>query len=205
VLDSGKSEGPSVQLTTPSEPSIGRQLGAIPNLLTYVRILAIPAFLWAYLRGDAGLALVLFIGAAATDGLDGFLARVLRQQTRLGEILDPVADKALTLAAAGVLVVHGRIPVWLLGLVLLRDGAIAVAVAVLRWSRRRLPNAPTRFGKYATFTLAAALTFALVHEATNDPVWDSYMAVAALLALQCVAITIVQYFARWRRLMLAPP
>ena len=199
----------SITPPTPSEPrnppaSLWQEARAIPNLLTYLRILAIPVFLWAYVRGDARLALVLFVGAALTDGLDGLLARVLHQKTRLGGVLDPVADKFLTLAAAVALVWSGQLPFWLLGIVLLRDACITLAVAVLKAYRKPLPDGPTRFGKYATFALAATLTLALIHEASSDPAWGGYVAAAALLSLQCVAITIVQYFLQWRRLMQAP-
>jgi cardiolipin synthase len=182
-----------------------RQVFAIPNLLTYLRILAVPVFVWAFQMEQYRLALALFVGAAITDGFDGLLARVLHQQTRLGGLLDPVADKLLMLAAVVSLVVHARIPAWVLGIVIFRDICLGAAVIVLRATGRPVYPAPTRLGKYATFAFAVALGLALVRESWPVGGLDGYLAVMLVLAAQCVIASTVQYFARWRRLMHVPP
>ncbi|MEA3470793.1 MAG: CDP-alcohol phosphatidyltransferase family protein, partial [Thermodesulfobacteriota bacterium] len=67
----------------------------IPNLLTLLRIMLVPVIVIMLMRESFLWALILFVVAGITDGLDGFLARVLKQQTALGSYLDPLADKAL--------------------------------------------------------------------------------------------------------------
>ena len=193
-----------VPLRRSTSAEVWRQATAIPNLLTYLRFVAVPVFVWAFHRGFYEWAFALFVGAAFTDGLDGLLARALHQQTRLGGIIDPIADKLLTLAAVVSLVVHARIPVWLLGLLILRDACLASAVLVLRLTRRPVKAAPTRLGKYSTFVLAVALTLALVRESRHTAALDGYIAVFLVLAAQCVIVSTVQYFLRWRRLMKVP-
>ncbi len=71
----------------------------VPNLLTYLRLLAVPVFVLLHLGGRPGWALVVFLGAVLTDWLDGLLARILHQQSKLGAFLDPFADKLLAGAA----------------------------------------------------------------------------------------------------------
>jgi cardiolipin synthase len=180
------------------------EIRTLPNLLTLARLLAVPAFAWSYASRRPALALGLFVAAALTDALDGLLARVLDLRTRLGAVLDPLADKLLTVTGLVALVLDGQLPGWLLGLVLLRDGCIALAVVVLRASGRAVPAAPSRLGKYATFLLAGALALGLVQATSPGPGLAGFIAATSLLAAQCVVATTVQYFVRWRRLMRAP-
>jgi cardiolipin synthase len=197
--------GPEAPLRTLASDDLRRQALALPNLLTYLRFVAVPFFIVAFHSGRADLALWIFIGAALSDGLDGLLARVLNQRTRLGGIIDPIADKLLTLAAVATLVAHDRLPVWLLVLLLVRDGCIAGAAILLRINGRRVPASPTRLGKYSTFLLALALTLALAQAAARSSRLDGWITALLVLGAQCVIATIVQYFIRWRRLMRAPP
>lgn len=197
--------GPEAPLRTLGPDDLRRQALSLPNMLTYLRFLAVPFFIHAFHSGRPERALWIFVGAALTDGLDGLLARLLRQRTRLGGIIDPIADKLLTLAAVATLVADDRLPVWLLGLILFRDACIAGAALLLRWRGQRVPAEPTRLGKYSTFLLALALGFALAQAAARTTRFDGWIAAIVLLAAQCVIATFVQYFIRWKRLMRAPP
>lgn len=188
-----------------SGSSILSQLFLLPNLLTLLRLAAVPLFLWAYVTDRAGLALVLFVGAAVTDVLDGFLARALDLRSYVGGILDPVADKLLNLAALAALSVDHYLPLWLLGLVLLRDGSMALAVVILRARGGRIPAAPSRMGKYATLLLAVTMTLALVERWTGEPSLTPWLVATTILAAQCVLVSYAQYFLRWVRLMRALP
>jgi len=90
-------------------------LTSLPNLLTYARILMVPAIVGAfYLEGDAAnwIALTIFILAAITDFFDGYLARAWEQQSNLGRMLDPIADKLLVAAVLFMLVMNGTIGGW---------------------------------------------------------------------------------------------
>src|SRR5215208_4914468 len=93
----------------------------LANALTALRNVQAPVFLVLYVEGGRLRALAAFAVAAATDVLDGLVARVLRQQTRLGAFLDPIADKFLAACALVALAATGRLPVWLPVLVFTRD------------------------------------------------------------------------------------
>jgi cardiolipin synthase len=95
----------------PSVPSRAPAATNLPNVLTYARIAAVPALVACllFVEGEAGrwAAFWLFVGAAITDWLDGYLARRLEQQSTLGRMLDPIADK-LIVGAALIMLVHDR-------------------------------------------------------------------------------------------------
>src|SRR3954471_2323984 len=96
----------------------------LPNALTLLRIILAPVFLVLYVRGDTLRALAAFAAAAATDGLDGLVARVLDQRSHLGAVLDPIADKFLAACALFALAGRGQLPMWLPVFVLSRDLAM---------------------------------------------------------------------------------
>jgi cardiolipin synthase (CMP-forming) len=178
----------------------------IPNLITIGRIGMVPAFVALSLTGHTVAALWTFIIAAASDGIDGLLARLLDQRSHLGGILDPIADKALVLSALLVLVFTGKLPWWLLGLVVFRDGWMVVGALMVRRKRLEIPTAPSRVGKYATLGLISAVVLALVSQAVGrSPVLEAYTAVLGFLAGLCVAASTVQYFLRFGYLFWAPP
>lgn len=108
----------------------------IPNVITIARLIAIPFIVWAMLHGAWMTAFVLFALAGASDGVDGFIARNFGQRSQLGTYLDPLADKALTIAVFWAFVADGVLPGWLLALIVARDVAI-VAGACLMASRGR--------------------------------------------------------------------
>jgi len=93
----------------------------LPNSITILRILIMPVFVWVLLKEDYLLAMILFWAAGLSDGLDGFVAKRFNLVTRLGTILDPLADKLLMFSAYILLAVLGHIPVWLLLSVAFRD------------------------------------------------------------------------------------
>jgi cardiolipin synthase len=167
-----------------------------PNLLTLSRFVLAPVFLALYVSGETVRALAAFAAAAATDVLDGLLARALDQKSRLGAILDPIADKFLAACALFALAARDRLPAWLPILVVSRDLAQLAGAAVLRVVHREVPVAPTRIGKYATFFLATTVVTALAAEfAAWDPATAGPLVAAlALLAAECVAVSFAQYF-----------
>ena len=93
----------------------------IPNLLSIFRIVLIIPIVWMLISKHYGYALSTFALAGFTDGLDGFLAKHYNWQSRLGTILDPIADKLLLVASFATLTWLDLIPLWLLLLVLMRD------------------------------------------------------------------------------------
>lgn len=132
----------------------------IPNILTILRILSIPLFIILLSDELYFLALVLFVGAAVTDALDGFLARTLRQKTTLGSYLDPIADKLLLSSSFVTCAILKLIPVWLAVLVISRDIIISLGILVLIVNSFAIEISPTVISKWTT--LAQILTIGLV-------------------------------------------
>jgi cardiolipin synthase (CMP-forming) len=125
------------------------------NQLTLLRLLLVPVFALCMLYGLLGWALVTFGVAGATDALDGLIARRTGQPTTLGAWLDPMADKLLLLTTFVMLTLPGlglvnRLPLWLTVLVISRDVAIVLTVAVVNLAVARRTFRPSVFGKAAT-------------------------------------------------------
>ena len=177
----------------------------VPNVLSYLRLLALPVFVFLHLGGRPGWALLVFLAAALTDALDGFLARLLDQQTKLGAFLDPLADKLLIGAALIMLFLEAEAPLWMVVLVAFRDGSMALGAVVVKKKGLELPTAPSRVGKYATFVLACFVVLGLCDETfTNSSLLHAWLLVAGYFTGLCVAISTAQYFLRWGHLWVAP-
>ncbi len=168
----------------------------LANALTALRIVLAPVFLVLYVHGDRVRALAAFAAAAATDVLDGLVARALHQPTRLGAFLDPIADKFLAACALFALAASGQLPLWLPVLVVTRDLFQLLGAAILRTLHHTIPVAPTRIGKYATFALAITVLLALAGEfgAIAAAPASSLVAAFGLLAAECLVVSWVQYF-----------
>src|SRR5262245_33937545 len=93
----------------------------VPNALTLIRIMCVPLFLTLLTSGDYRLALLVFVLAGITDGLDGLIARVTNARTQLGAHLDPAADKLLLISTYIALGILGDVPLQLMILVIVRD------------------------------------------------------------------------------------
>ncbi len=112
----------------------------VPNILTVARILMTPAIVVAYLNRNYAAAWGLFMLAGITDGLDGFLARILRQRSNLGSMLDPLADKILLVTSFGCLAAQEAIPFWLAVMVIFRDLIIVGGLGLLHFSGVKLED-----------------------------------------------------------------
>lgn len=176
----------------------------LPNAITLLRLLAVPVFLWLHLSGRATAALWLFVAAMVSDVVDGTLARLLHQHSRVGEVLDPIADKLMVLSAMACLAADRQLPRWLLAMVLFRDALLAVG-SVGVWRRRIDAEVhPTRIGKYATFALVCLVVVSLVARAQPDnAVLTAYTVVTGFVAAQCVVVSTAQYAARLWSLLVA--
>ena len=177
----------------------------VPNVLSYLRLLAVPVFVSLHLGGRPGWALIVFLAAALTDSLDGFLARLLNQRTRLGAFLDPLADKLLMGAALIMLFLESEAPAWMVVLVAFRDISMALGAVVVKRKGLELPTAPSRVGKYATFALTCFIVLGLFDETFSDSsLLHAWLLVAGYFTGLCVAISTAQYFVRWGHLWVAP-
>ena len=124
----------------------------IPNLLSFLRIALVPVFLWLLLEELFLAAIVILAVAGLTDFLDGYLARKLDQTTKLGKMLDPVADRLYIFATLLALSATGYVPWWLAGLVILRDVLMLISLPILASVGYR--SLPVHYlGKASTFAL----------------------------------------------------
>ena len=96
----------------------------LPNAISLARLLLVPLTIWLMLGGRYGVAFWVFVGAGISDGLDGFIAKRFDMRTKLGAMLDPIADKALIVSVFLALGAAHELPVWLVILVVFRDAMI---------------------------------------------------------------------------------
>jgi cardiolipin synthase len=138
------------------------QLFTAPNQLTLLRMVFVPFIVIELVEGRYFWALLLFVIAGFSDGLDGLLARKLHQQTVLGQYLDPIADKLLLSTMFLVLSILHKIPWKFTVLVFSRDTSILAASAVLFAIAGLRDFRPSIFGKANTFSQIAAVFFVLL-------------------------------------------
>jgi cardiolipin synthase (CMP-forming) len=160
----------------------------VANQLTMVRMALVPAFVLLVLSREFNWALVVFVVAGLTDALDGWVARHTGQVTRLGQMLDPMADKLLAASAYVLLtwssVVSCPLPAWLTVTLLFRDGMTVVAVVVVNLTVGPRVFAPSRLGKASTAAILATGCAVLAANSTGDcPEFLRWLYAATLLLL----------------------
>jgi cardiolipin synthase len=146
----------------------------IPNTITLLRIVAVPFFLSLLVDGSYRAALIVFVAAGISDGIDGAIARLTNARTQLGAHLDPLADKLLLVSAFVALATLGLIPMQLMIIVIMRDIVILggyVTNAVI--TGRPMEMRPSVWGKGTTFLQILTVVIVLVQQAevvTIEPV-----------------------------------
>jgi len=147
-----------------------RQLGSTPNLLTLSRLILLPFVAITVLKGHYGWALAIFVIAGISDGLDGLLARLMKQQTTLGQYLDPIADKLLLSTMFLVLFAAHKIPLTVTVLVFSRDIIIVIICTLLYVTDAMKTFRPTWLGKANTVAQILTVLFVLLPEVSSD-IW----------------------------------
>lgn len=168
----------------------------LPNTLSLARLVAALPIAWLVVDDHAQLAMVCFIIAGASDGLDGWLAKRFGWQSQLGGWLDPLADKALVLSVCVALAMHGDLPWWLLGLIAVRDTVIVSGALAFHFNYAPLHARPTWLGKLTTFSLLLTVVALL---ARNVGAQIGPMVVDGLIGL-CAALLVasgIDYVRRW--------
>ncbi|MGH8763082.1 MAG: CDP-diacylglycerol--glycerol-3-phosphate 3-phosphatidyltransferase [Nitrosospira sp.] len=148
----------------------------LPNVLTWMRILAIPLFVgifyfppsWLSQSNQNLIASVIFTGAAITDWLDGYLARVLNQTSAFGAFLDPVADKLMVAAALIVLVYLSRLDALIAFIIIGREITISALREWMAQIGKGKSLAVSFLGKLKTVSQMAAIPLLLYHEKIGD-------------------------------------
>jgi cardiolipin synthase len=141
--------------------TIWQQLRTVPNLLSLLRLALVPVFLVLILNGFNLEAVIVLIVASVTDYLDGYFARKLNQETRLGQLLDPAADRLYIFATLIGLSAVGYIPMWLPMIVIGRDLLLLFTYPILA-SRGYGPLPVHYLGKAGTFALLYAFPLLMI-------------------------------------------
>ncbi len=155
----------------------------VPNMLTGLRLAAAPALVALLYRGLDSAALSIFVFAGLTDAADGYLAKRFNLMTRFGRYMDPAADKLLMLTSFLTLTALGFTPLWLTALVIVRDVAIVLGIALAhRWA---LPVrvTPSFLGKVSTAVqvIYVGLMLVMLTFSVNAPWLSSFAAFATAM------------------------
>lgn len=156
--------------------SLWRQWGTVPNVLSSVRLALVPVFLYLILSGSYTASLIVLASAGITDYLDGYFARRFNQVTRLGQLLDPAADRLYIFSTLVGLTITGHIPLWLAAAIIARDVMLLVVYPVL--ATHGYGPLPVHYlGKAGTFSLLYAFPLLLMAQ-----VWQSAASVILPIA-----------------------
>lgn len=187
------------------------RIWTIPNILSMLRLAGVPVFLWLLLVPKAdGWAFGILVFSAFTDWADGKLARLLGQYSKLGELLDPAADRLYIIATLFAFVVRGFIPWWVAALIIGRDLLLGLCLPILR--RHGYGPLPVHYlGKAATFCLLYALPLLLLAQGGSTlakialPVGYAFTVWGVVLYLWAGALYLAQVSWVVRRTPVVPP
>jgi cardiolipin synthase len=171
---------------------------AVPNLLSIARLALIPVVAWQLAVEQYEIALPVFLAAALTDLADGYIARRFKLTSRLGAVLDPVADKLTMLVATLMLAWQSLVPVWLAAAIVARDGVIVAGALAYRRLVGKVDIAPTFLSKLNTAVEFAMLLATMAAAAGWLPVARQLEALFAL-TLATVLASGAQYVWIWGR------
>ena len=173
-------------------------LSWLPNAISIMRILLVAPILTYIVDGRFDLALPLFFIAGFSDGVDGFLAKRYDWHTRLGALLDPVADKLLVGGTFITLVVVGLVPAWLAAMIIIRDVVIVGGAAAYNFFIRPVEGEPTRISKLNTALQLLFLVFILSREGFG---WPEPIAITVIGTGVVVTVVIsgIDYVWSWTR------
>ena len=154
----------------------------LPNALTLLRFVLVPVIGLQLLRGNFGLAGVLFLVSALSDWADGMIARHWNQRTRFGAVADPLADKLTTLTVTLLLAFQQALPWWFALAVVLRDAVIVAGALAFHLLIRPVEMAPSRLSKLNTALEFLLLLAVLAIQAGHlpDGLWRSALLAATL-------------------------
>ncbi|WP_370893231.1 CDP-alcohol phosphatidyltransferase family protein [Janibacter sp. GXQ6167] len=152
--------------TGTSPPARAGGLWTLPNLLSALRLLGVPLFLWALLTERDGLAVIILMASGITDYLDGWIARRFAMTSRVGAMLDPIADRLYIFTTVLGLAYREVIPWWVVAILIARDVLLSIMLLTVRDERSK--GLPVHFvGKAATACLLYAFPLLLLAAGTG--------------------------------------
>lgn len=172
----------------------------VPNMITILRFLLVPAVIYWLLVGEWRFAFAGFVIAGISDGVDGFIARRFNQRSRLGGYLDPMADKLLLVSVFVVLGFMGELPLWLVIAAVSRDALIVCAVLLSTVMANPVEIKPLMVSKANTavqIVLAAVVLAELAFAGDFGPTRPALIILSALLTVASAGA----YLVAWSRHM----
>lgn len=168
----------------------------LPNAISLLRIALVPPIVFLVVDARYDIALALFVIAGFSDGLDGYLAKRFQWHTRIGALLDPIADKLLVAGTFIVLVYTAQIPLWMGLLVIFRDVVIVGGATVYNFVIRPVEGEPTRISKLNTALQLLFVVFVLSRAAFD---WPPEITITVLGAAVVVTVVIsgIDYVVSW--------
>lgn len=143
---------------------VSSRIFTIPNVISFIRLLLVPVFLILIIQGQDGFALLVLVISSISDYFDGIIARNFNQVSRLGQLLDPAADRLMIFVALIGLAVRGILPWWLVIVIVARD-IMLLAIGITLANHRYGPLPVHHLGKVATFCLFYALPLIMLGQA----------------------------------------
>ena len=173
----------------------------LPNYITMFRVVLIPFFIDFMIYGYYREALAVFLVAGVTDALDGMIARLTKSKTELGAFLDPMADKLLIVSAFVTLALLGKLPVWLVIIVVSRDVILALGSMIIYIMGHKIIVRPSIIGKTTTVLqlIVVSLTLVLINYGA-DPVMMSVLKWTIWATAAVTIVSGVQYAVRGMKL-----
>jgi cardiolipin synthase (CMP-forming) len=171
-------------------------LSHLPNMITLARIALVPVLILLLKDQDYAAGLIVFVIAGASDALDGYLAKRLNVQSRLGAILDPVADKLLLVSAYVMLTVLGHIPFWLVLVVVFRDLLIVGGYMLYTSHAGPVKMRPSILSKLNTLMQIALATLVLAQQAAGLD-WPLTIHVLVVAVLITTVVSGAHYLWSW--------
>lgn len=154
----------------------------IPNILTIIRFLLIPAFVYYFfstLENGIQIATVILISAGLTDILDGYIARKYNLVTRLGIVLDPLADKLMLLTALISITVKNRIPFWIIIVVAIKE-TLMILGAITLFNDHDIVVPANKFGKLSTIAFYIAILAVTFNLPYSGLIMDTFVLLTSL-------------------------
>jgi cardiolipin synthase len=160
----------------------------IPNVLTLVRLIMIPLFAYFLCQENFAVSAVIFIFAGLTDVLDGYIARKYNMVTSWGKLADPAADKLMTVTALAVLTVLGRIRLYIVIIVVIKEMLMGLGGYLIYKKKRHVVSA-NWYGKISTIVFNVAIVLLII----DVPYGGVFITVAVISALFALFMYVLEY------------
>ena len=166
----------------------------VPNLISILRLAAVPVFVWLLIGENRPLAAAALLGIlGATDWVDGWIARRFNQVSELGKVLDPTADRIMFLVAVFTMIIDESVAVWFGILTLVREGVVAIAALILGALGARALKV-TWVGKTSSFGLMFAFPLFLLSTAVDGGQSTTYEVIAYVIGVPSLALHYIAAF-----------